>query len=155
MRRSDVVPFWIPREMHGLPGLVSNVKWGAWYDSGRAVSGAPPEAERMAYLLHFAEEFGVPVERALPGAAEAALRAVGRGSHRTGGGRAVPLGGVTVRALPAVVRGPPCGLPAAGRARGVVRAGRGTGERVGLAADRDVRAGRRGRPGRVPPAVGS
>ncbi|MGW3465978.1 hypothetical protein ACWDE9_43440 [Streptomyces olivaceoviridis] len=29
--------------------------------------------------------------RALPGVAEAALRAVGRGSHRTGGERAVPL----------------------------------------------------------------
>ncbi|GGV70392.1 hypothetical protein GCM10010499_19750 [Streptomyces thermoviolaceus subsp. apingens] len=91
MRRSDVVLFWIPREMNQLPGLVSNIKWGAWYDSGRAVLGAPPEAERMAYLLHFAEAFGVPVERTLQGAVGAALRAVGRGSHRTGGERAVPL----------------------------------------------------------------
>lgn len=91
MRRSDVVLFWIPRDMNRLPGLVSNIKWGVWYDSGRAVLGAPPEAERMAYLLHFAEAFGVPVERTLAGAAGAALHAVGRGSRRTGGERAVPL----------------------------------------------------------------
>ncbi|GAA2490276.1 nucleoside 2-deoxyribosyltransferase domain-containing protein [Streptomyces gobitricini] len=91
MRRSDVVLFWIPREMNRLPGLVSNIKWGAWYDSGRAVLGTPPRAERMAYLLHFAEALGVPVERTLPGAAAAALRAVGHGSRRTGHERAVPL----------------------------------------------------------------
>ncbi|MHC3392538.1 nucleoside 2-deoxyribosyltransferase domain-containing protein [Streptomyces lavendulocolor] len=91
MHRSDVVLFWIPRDMARLPGLVSNIKWGAWYDSGRAVLGTPPEAERMAYLLHFADARGVPVERTLPGAAEAALRAVGTGGRRTGGERAVPL----------------------------------------------------------------
>ncbi|MFH9136895.1 nucleoside 2-deoxyribosyltransferase domain-containing protein [Streptomyces sp. NPDC017524] len=91
MRRSDVILFWIPRDMERLPGLVSNIKWGAWCDSGRAVLGAPPEAERMAYLLHFAEALGVPVERLIAGAAGAALRAVGPGSPRTGGERSVPL----------------------------------------------------------------
>ncbi|MEU2433695.1 nucleoside 2-deoxyribosyltransferase domain-containing protein [Streptomyces sp. NPDC007861] len=91
MRRSDVVLFWIPRDMTRLPGLVSNIKWGAWCDSGRAVLGAPPQAERMAYLLHFADALGVPVERTVPAAVGAALRAVGQGSCRTGGERAVPL----------------------------------------------------------------
>ncbi|WP_338483847.1 nucleoside 2-deoxyribosyltransferase domain-containing protein [Streptomyces sp. SCSIO 75703] len=91
MRRCDVVLFWIPRSMDRLPGLVSNIKWGAWHDSGRAVLGAPPEAERMAYLLHFAETFAVPVARTLPEAVGAALRAVGGGARRTGGERAVPL----------------------------------------------------------------
>ncbi|MFH7594480.1 nucleoside 2-deoxyribosyltransferase domain-containing protein [Streptomyces racemochromogenes] len=91
MRRCDVVLFWIPRDMARLPGLVSNVKWGAWCGSGRAVLGAPPRAERMDYLLHFAEALGVPVERTLTGAAGAALRAVGPGAVRGGGERAVPL----------------------------------------------------------------
>ncbi|MEU7552285.1 nucleoside 2-deoxyribosyltransferase domain-containing protein [Streptomyces sp. NPDC044571] len=91
MHRSDVVLFWIPRDMARLPGLVSNIKWGAWCDSGRAVLGAPPEAERMEYLLHFAAVLGVPVERTPAGAAEAALRAVGPGSVRSAGERAVPL----------------------------------------------------------------
>ncbi|MFJ7264403.1 nucleoside 2-deoxyribosyltransferase domain-containing protein [Streptomyces globosus] len=91
MRRSDVVLFWIPRDMGRLPGLVSNVKWGAWCGSGRAVLGAPPQAERMEYLLHFAGALGVPVERTLAGAVGAALRAVGTGAARGGGERAVPL----------------------------------------------------------------
>ncbi|MFF7615823.1 nucleoside 2-deoxyribosyltransferase domain-containing protein [Streptomyces lavendulae] len=91
MRRCDVVLFWIPRDMARLPGLVSNIKWGAWCDSGRAVLGTPPEAERMEYLLHFAGALGVPVERTLAGAAAAALRAIGAGRARTGAERAVPL----------------------------------------------------------------
>ncbi|MFI2371897.1 nucleoside 2-deoxyribosyltransferase domain-containing protein [Streptomyces sp. NPDC018833] len=91
MRRSDVILFWIPRDMSRLPGLVSNIKWGAWCDSGRAVLGAPPEAERMAYLLHFADALGVPVEHTVPATAGAALRTVGQGSRRHGGERAVPL----------------------------------------------------------------
>ncbi|EFL13718.1 nucleoside 2-deoxyribosyltransferase domain-containing protein [Streptomyces sp. C] len=91
MRRSDVVLFWIPRDMARLPGLVSNVKWGTWYDSGRAVLGTPPGAERMEYLLHFAGARDVPVARTLAGAATAALRAVGPGGARSGGERSVPL----------------------------------------------------------------
>ncbi|MFC5802630.1 nucleoside 2-deoxyribosyltransferase domain-containing protein [Streptomyces formicae] len=91
MRRSDVILFWIPREMSRLPGLVSNIKWGAWCDSGRTVLGAPPKAERMEYLLHFADVLGVPVERTVPGAADAALRAIGQGSARSAGERSVPL----------------------------------------------------------------
>ncbi|MFI5620933.1 nucleoside 2-deoxyribosyltransferase domain-containing protein [Streptomyces sp. NPDC051567] len=91
MRRSDVILFWIPRDMARLPGLVSNIKWGTWCGSGRAVLGAPPEAERMAYLLYFAGALGVPVERTVEGAAAAALRAVGPGEERTGGERSVPL----------------------------------------------------------------
>ncbi|AZM87953.1 nucleoside 2-deoxyribosyltransferase domain-containing protein [Streptomyces sp. W1SF4] len=91
MSRSDVVLFWIPRDMARLPGLVSNVKWGTWYDSGRAVLGTPPQAERMEYLLHFAGARDVPVARTLAEAATAALRAVGPGGARSGGERAVPL----------------------------------------------------------------
>ncbi|MET3987574.1 nucleoside 2-deoxyribosyltransferase domain-containing protein [Streptomyces sp. PvR034] len=91
MRRSDAILFWIPRDMERLPGLVSNIKWGAWSGSGRAVLGAPPQAERMAYLLHFAGALGVPVERTLGGAAAAALRVAGPGEERAGAERSVPL----------------------------------------------------------------
>ncbi|MFY1675666.1 MULTISPECIES: nucleoside 2-deoxyribosyltransferase domain-containing protein [unclassified Streptomyces] len=91
MRRADVVLFWIPRHLPRLPGLVSNVKWGSWCDSGRAVLGTPPEAHRMEYLLHFAEALGVPVASTIEEAAGAALRSVGSGGARSGGERAIPL----------------------------------------------------------------
>ncbi|WP_037919739.1 nucleoside 2-deoxyribosyltransferase domain-containing protein [Streptomyces xanthophaeus] len=91
MRLSDVVAFYIPRDMARLPGLVSNIKWGAWCDSGRAVLGAPPEAVRMEYLLHFAGTLGVPVARSVEETVRAALDRIGPGVHRTVGERAVPL----------------------------------------------------------------
>ncbi|MEU6760234.1 nucleoside 2-deoxyribosyltransferase domain-containing protein [Streptomyces sp. NPDC046685] len=91
MRLSDVIAFYIPRDMTRLPGLVSNIKWGAWCGSGRAVLGAPPEADRMEYLMHFAEALGVPVARSAEATVRAALDRIGPGVHRTGGERAVPL----------------------------------------------------------------
>ncbi|GGZ81611.1 hypothetical protein GCM10010308_63300 [Streptomyces vinaceusdrappus] len=99
--------------MNRLPGLVSNIKWGVWYDSGRVVLGAPPEAERMACLLHFAEAFGVPVEHPSSGGGSGPARGGSRlPPHRRRAGR--PTRGVAVRALIEVVRHPPvCGLSAA------------------------------------------
>ncbi|MFH8344362.1 nucleoside 2-deoxyribosyltransferase domain-containing protein [Streptomyces sp. NPDC018045] len=91
MRLSDVVAFYIPRRMPRLPGLVSNIKWGAWHDSGRVVLGTPPEADRMEYLLHFAKELGVPVAHTIEDTARAALEMVGGGAPRQAGERAVPL----------------------------------------------------------------
>ncbi|MFE9557151.1 nucleoside 2-deoxyribosyltransferase domain-containing protein [Streptomyces sp. NPDC006692] len=91
MRLSDVVLFWIPRDMARLPGLVSNIKWGAWCRSGRAVLGAPPRAERMEYLLHFAKALQVPVEQTVEDTVRAALDRVGPGVRRLAGERAVPL----------------------------------------------------------------
>ncbi|MFJ3923385.1 nucleoside 2-deoxyribosyltransferase domain-containing protein [Streptomyces sp. NPDC090022] len=91
MRLSDVVVFWIPRDMARLPGLVSNIKWGTWCGSGRAVLGAPPAAERMEYLLHFADALAVPVARTVEETVRVALDRVGTGVPRAGGERAVPL----------------------------------------------------------------
>lgn len=91
MRLSDVIAFWIPRDMARLPGLVSNIKWGAWCGSGRAVLGSPPEAARMDYLLHFADALAVPVAPTVEETVRAALDRVGPGIRRSGGERAVPL----------------------------------------------------------------
>ncbi|GAA3358754.1 nucleoside 2-deoxyribosyltransferase domain-containing protein [Saccharopolyspora gregorii] len=91
MRRSDVVLFFVPRRMPALPGLVSNIKWGAWHDSGRAVLGAPADADRMEYLRHQAAELGVPVAGDVPATCAAALELLGAGARRRGGERAVPL----------------------------------------------------------------
>lgn len=63
--------------MARLPGLVSDIKWGAWCGSRRAVLGAPPEAERMEYLLHFAEALQVPMTRTIEETVRAALDRIG------------------------------------------------------------------------------
>lgn len=88
---SDEVIFWVPREPATLPAFTTNVEWGMWHDSGRAVFGAPPEAPGNRYLLHYAAKHGVPAAEDLAGTVAAALDRIGAGASRTGGEREVPL----------------------------------------------------------------
>ena len=44
---SDVVAFWVPRDLATLPGFTTNVEWGRWESSGRVVLGAPDGAPGM------------------------------------------------------------------------------------------------------------
>lgn len=88
---SDVIAFYIPRDMARFPGLITNVKWGRWYASGRAVLGSPPEAVRNEYLRLLAKRSGVPVSDSVVGTVRAALDAVGAGHLRRGVERRVPV----------------------------------------------------------------
>ncbi|WP_433478573.1 nucleoside 2-deoxyribosyltransferase domain-containing protein [Spirillospora sp. CA-142024] len=88
---SDEVVFWVPREIETMPAFTTNVEWGMWHDSGRVVFGAPPDAPRNRYLLHYATKFGVPAATDLRDTVAAALRRIGTGASRTGGEREIPL----------------------------------------------------------------
>jgi 8-oxo-dGTP pyrophosphatase MutT (NUDIX family) len=91
LNRADAILFWVPRDMRTLPGLTTNVEWGTWASSGKVVLGAPPGAEHMAYLLHYADQYRVPVAADLPSAVAAAIRLIGEGARRTGGECEVPI----------------------------------------------------------------
>lgn len=73
MSRADALLFWIPRALWDLPGLTSNLEWGIWHDSGKAVLGAPPSAPKMSYLRFYAELGGAPQATSLAEAAEIAV----------------------------------------------------------------------------------
>jgi len=88
---ADCIVFWVPRDMKELPGLTTNVEWGMWFDSGKAVLGYPPEAEHMRYLHWHGKREGVPVHNTLEETIQAALTRLGAGDLRTGGEREVPL----------------------------------------------------------------
>lgn len=95
---ADCIVFWVPRDLSldksgnmKLPAFTTNIEWGTWADSGKVVLGAPEDAEKMAYLKHYAEEFRVPFADTLTETLRDALDKLGDGAERSGGERYVPL----------------------------------------------------------------
>jgi ADP-ribose pyrophosphatase YjhB (NUDIX family) len=87
LHRADVVAFWVPRDLTTLPGFTTNVEFGRWQDSGKAVLGAPPEAPGTRYLRHYA---AAPVDT-LPHLVDAVLARLDPPARRRGAERDVPL----------------------------------------------------------------
>lgn len=72
--RADAVLFWVPRVLWELAGLTTNLEWGAWYRSGKAVLGAPPDAPKMQYLRRYADHSGAPQAESLREAVRIAVQ---------------------------------------------------------------------------------
>ena len=71
--RADALAFWVPRDMEHLPGLTSNLEWGIWHASGKAILGAPIDAPRMGYLRYWARRGGAPIADTLQATVELTL----------------------------------------------------------------------------------
>src|SRR3989338_7360146 len=87
---ADVVLFWVPREMKTMPALTTNVEWGVWHDSGKAVLGAPSDAPSVRYLRYYAKKFSVPQAETLEETVRLALDSLGEGAPRFHGEREIP-----------------------------------------------------------------
>jgi hypothetical protein len=61
LERADAVIFWVPRDLKKLPGFTTNVEFGLYCRSGKALLGYPKRAAKMHYLHLLADRFGVPV----------------------------------------------------------------------------------------------
>ncbi len=70
---ATVILFWVPREMHTLPGLTTNIEFGAWQRSGKVVFGAPSHAESVGYMRHWCGKLGIPQADTLPATVHKAL----------------------------------------------------------------------------------
>lgn len=96
LHMADVILFWVPRNLATMPAFTTNVEFGVWADSGKAVFGAPSDRDgkelpKNRYLRYYAEKLGIPSERTLEETVRVALVMVGDGAARSGGEREVPL----------------------------------------------------------------
>jgi len=58
---ANAILFWVPRDLETLPGFTTNVEFGRYCTSGRAVLGFPKDAPKTRYLEWLATKEGVPV----------------------------------------------------------------------------------------------
>lgn len=91
LNSSDIIVFWVPRDLKKLPGFTTNVEFGLWVKSGKVVLGSPPGAEKMSYLEWWAEQEGVENFHDLRKLLESVVRKLNGGAERTGGEREIPL----------------------------------------------------------------
>ena len=87
---ADAIVFWVPRDLETMPAFTTNIEWGAWFDSGKAVLGAPDDAPKMGYLNYYANKLKVPRSNSLEGTLSAAIELIGPERLREGGERKVP-----------------------------------------------------------------
>jgi len=94
LNMADAIVFWIPRDLDTMPAFTTNVEFGRWITSGKVIAGAPPEAPKNRYLkwLQRTESNGYEAfTDTLEATLDKALKKIGMGALRTGGGRKVPL----------------------------------------------------------------
>jgi 8-oxo-dGTP pyrophosphatase MutT (NUDIX family) len=88
---ADRILFWVPRDLRTMPALTTNVEFGRWCTSGKAVLGYPPSAPHNNYLGWLAGTEEVPVLHSLRETVAAAVVGWAEAPERSGGERYVPL----------------------------------------------------------------
>lgn len=91
LNSSDLIVFWVPRDLKELPGFTTNVEYGMWLKSGKILLGSPPAAEKMTYLNWWADQEGVERFSSLKEILSRATEKLSEGAPRLGGEREVPL----------------------------------------------------------------
>ena len=91
LNMADLVVFWVPRDLERLPAFTTNVEFGMWFDSGKAILGYPKDAPKMGYLAHHACKQHVSTAHTLKDTLSLAVTRLGDGEARSDGEREIPL----------------------------------------------------------------
>lgn len=67
LARSQVILFWVPRNLKLMPAFRTNTEWGFWTarNPDKLVLGFPPKAPGMRGMADDAEYYGIPVAASL------------------------------------------------------------------------------------------
>lgn len=80
LQKSNVILFWVPRDLETLPGFTTNVEFGEWMKSGKCVLAFPEGAPKMRYLVVKAKWNGIPVAHTLEEGLDMALELLTKGA---------------------------------------------------------------------------
>jgi hypothetical protein len=61
LEQATAIAFWVPRDLRTLPGFTTNVEFGLYCRSGRALLGFPHGSPKTRYLELLARSCSVPV----------------------------------------------------------------------------------------------
>lgn len=91
LNAADLIIFWVPRDLEFLPGFTTNDEWGHWKNFGKVLFGAPKDAEKVRYQLHYAEKNFIPVFEDLKDLCIHVVDRLGDGVERFEGETKVPV----------------------------------------------------------------
>lgn len=78
LNQSDLILFWVPRNLGTMPGFTTNIEFGQYMNSGRVVLGHPKNAEKMRYMIHKAEKHSIPYYNKMDEMVEYVLKQVNK-----------------------------------------------------------------------------
>lgn len=58
---SNLILFWIARDLKTLPGFTTNIEFGEFMHSGKVLIGIPPTAEKCEYIKYRCQKDSIPV----------------------------------------------------------------------------------------------
>ena len=90
LEMADKIAFWVPRDLRTMPAFTTNVEFGRYCQSGKAILGVPDGAPKTRYLEWLAGDTEVPVYHDLRKTLERAIKGWGGGDIRKDGERGIP-----------------------------------------------------------------
>lgn len=63
---TDLIIFWVPRDLDTMPGFTTNIEFGEWMSSGKCILGFPKDAPNTRYMEYKAGVYDIPLFYNIP-----------------------------------------------------------------------------------------
>jgi 8-oxo-dGTP pyrophosphatase MutT (NUDIX family) len=91
-RQSDIIVFWVPRDLKDMPAFTTNVEYGEDIGTGKVIYGRPDSAPKNRYLdSRYQNDMRKAPHTSLESLLDETVKVIGEGALRTEGERSVPL----------------------------------------------------------------
>jgi len=91
LKRSDLILFWTPPELHQTPDVTTALEFGPLVRGRNMIFGYPQEALQIRALAYLAQKYALPIVHDVSDAIDLVLKRLGAGAFREHGETHVPL----------------------------------------------------------------